>query len=186
MSENSLIDIIEAQLTSDDADRKKQSDYLIQAYEESEDPDSINKFLIALCGWSIDAIQRIQKTTPSDSQSPQDALQDPRIRALAIHLDTKPKNIIEFGDAAYGQPLYHSAEEVFLVLTDKEADQALSESLDSYLEECIYPQIPEELRIYFDADFWKQEAAYDGRGHCLSTYDGQEHEQGNYFIYRID
>lgn len=109
-----------------------------------------------------------------------------KIYALALHLDIEQKDIQEFEDNAYGHDLYHCGKKEFLVLTDSEAEQALSESLDSYLYEYILPQLPDELQIYFDQDFWKQEAAYDGRGHALAHYDGHEHEQGQYFIYRIN
>jgi len=63
MPETNLIDIIENQMTSDDSNREKQSAYLLEAYEESTDQSGIDKFLIALCGWSLDTIQRIQRTS---------------------------------------------------------------------------------------------------------------------------
>ena len=35
-------------------------------------------------------------------------------------------------------------------------------------------------------DFARMAESYDGRGHFLSPYDGEEQEQGEYFIYRIN
>lgn len=63
MSEETLIDIIEKQMLSDDSSREKQSSKLAEAYENSKDKRSIDQFLIALCGWSFDTIERIQRTT---------------------------------------------------------------------------------------------------------------------------
>jgi hypothetical protein len=78
----------------------------------------------------------------------------------------------------------------YLVLTDEEADERWEESLDSYLEECIYPELTGNLKCYFDEDKWKQDARYDGRGHSLSSYDGHEHEEKvgdeTFYIYRIN
>ena len=87
-----------------------------------------------------------------------------------------------------GDNLYKYGREEYYVLTDDEADEKWDEELDYYLEECIYPEIPEHLRGYFDDEAWKEDARMDGRGHTLSSYDGCEYEEkinGTwYFIYR--
>jgi hypothetical protein len=78
----------------------------------------------------------------------------------------------------------------YLVLTDSEADDKWEESLNSYLEECIYPELTGVLCNYFDDEKWKKDARYDGRGHSLSTYDGNEYEElvngTTYYIFRIN
>ena len=61
-----------------------------------------------------------------------------------------------------------------LVLTDDEADRLEDEYLDSYIEDCL--EIPENMTYYFDEDAWKRDARMDGRGHILSSWDGNEHE----------
>ena len=38
----------------------------------------------------------------------------------------------------------------YLVLTDDEADEMWDEQLDSYLDECVLPELPEMARNYFD------------------------------------
>ena len=85
---------------------------------------------------------------------------------------------------------YSYYREEFLVLTDDEADDMVDRRLDDYLEELVYPEIPEHLRGYFDDEAWKEDAKTDGRGHTLSSYDGYEYEETvndvTYFIYRID
>lgn len=76
----------------------------------------------------------------------------------------------------------------YLVCTDDEADERWEEQLDNYIEECIMPEIPEPYRYYFDEELWKKDARYDGRGHSLSFYDGEENDQEfngtYYYIYK--
>lgn len=78
----------------------------------------------------------------------------------------------------------------YLVLTDDEADEAWDESLQNYLDECILPELPENMRSYFDEEKWKDDARVDGRGHSLSSYDGDEDEESvdstDYYIFRIN
>lgn len=112
---------------------------------------------------------------------------DPKFLALAAHLGVDPDTIEnEHGDT------YTSTEEPgeYLVLTDEEADQMWDEQLESYIDDCILPQLPEAYRNYFDHEAWKRDARHDGRGHSLSSYDGNEHEEKIdgvwYFIYRTN
>jgi len=76
----------------------------------------------------------------------------------------------------------------YAVMTDSEADQAWDESLDSYLDDCVLPDLPETARMYFDDEKWKRDARMDGRGHSLNHYDGGEEEANindvDYYIYR--
>lgn len=84
----------------------------------------------------------------------------------------------------------------YLVLTDEEADEKWEESLDSYIEECITPEIDKiaegqgnlQYYISFDEEKWKRDARMDGRGHSLSSYDGNENEETvngqTFYIYR--
>jgi len=78
----------------------------------------------------------------------------------------------------------------YLVLTDSEAEDKWEEALNNYLEDCIYPELTGNLANYFDDDKWKQDARYDGRGHSLASYDGEEHEESvnntTYYIFRIN
>ena len=78
----------------------------------------------------------------------------------------------------------------YLVLTDEEAYDRWDESMDSYIEECILPELPKNLHYYFDSEKWKKDASHDGRGHSLASYDGEEHEEEvngtTYYIYRIN
>ena len=88
--------------------------------------------------------------------------------------------------------------EDYRVLTDEEADEAWEESLNSYIEECITPEIDKisegagnlSYYITFDEEAWKRDARMDGRGHSLSSYDGHENEETvngiTFYIYRIN
>lgn len=112
---------------------------------------------------------------------------DPKIRALAAYLNVAPTSIEERGDGDW----YESEDEPgeYLVLTDSEADQRASESMDSYIEDMTHDW-PETARDYFDAERWKRDALLsDGRGHVIASYDSNEGEEqidGEwYFIYRV-
>ena len=76
------------------------------------------------------------------------------------------------------------------ILTDEEADRAWNAALDSYLEDCVYPELSGNLAHYFDDEKWKRDAKYDGRGHSLSGYDSAEEgvKVGGvwFYLYRQD
>jgi hypothetical protein len=85
--------------------------------------------------------------------------------------------------------------ENYLVLTDYEADDALDEALEQYIDKCILYNLPEQYRNYFDRDAWKSDALksdahQDGRGHSLASYDGEEHEETvngkTFYIYHLN
>jgi hypothetical protein len=64
----------------------------------------------------------------------------------------------------------------YLAGTDEEMDEAWDKELDSYLDECVLPELPESMREYFDDEAWKSDARGDGRGHALNRYNGGEEE----------
>lgn len=76
------------------------------------------------------------------------------------------------------------------VLTEDEADAAFDEALESILDDVVLPDLDEALQCYFDRDAWKRDAQYDGRGHYLNHYDGEEYEEvvngTSYYIYRVN
>lgn len=108
-------------------------------------------------------------------------------------LNMQDDHIEHFISNQYDTPIYRDSDAYnldYLVLTDDEADEAWEENLNSYLEECVYPEIAPPLRGYFDDEKWKRDAKYDGRGHSLSTYDGTEIEFNNehetIYLYRTN
>ena len=64
----------------------------------------------------------------------------------------------------------------FIVCDESDKDMLWDESLESYLEDCVYPELPESVIGYFDDEKWKRDARFDGAGHALSSYDGSEYE----------
>lgn len=121
---------------------------------------------------------------------------DAPVRALALHLECSPSDIEEETCTHYDMPLYSAQGGEYAVGTDEEADSAWDQSLDSYIEECIEPELKFEglgsLSAYvkFDSEMWKRDARMDGRGHSLSGYDGEENEQEidgvTFYIYRTN
>lgn len=88
----------------------------------------------------------------------------------------------------YADNIFDYYGEEYEVLTDDEADDRWEEELDNYLEECVYPELPDNMVNYFDDEAWKRDARFDGRGHSIARYDGCENEEkvnGTwYYIYR--
>lgn len=118
---------------------------------------------------------------------PKNTIKRKKAIALLKHLG---REALEFETSSYDDCLFENGDQEYLVLTDDEANDRWEESLDNYLEECVYPELPENMVNYFDDDKWKHDARFDGRGHSLSHYDGAEHEyniDGEWiFIYRIN
>jgi hypothetical protein len=87
------------------------------------------------------------------------------------------------------EPIEGEERDNYMILNDDEANEKEKQSLDSYLEECIYPGLSGNLADYFDEEAWKRDARMDGRGSSINSYDGAEHEvnvDGTwYYIYRM-
>lgn len=108
-----------------------------------------------------------------------------KIKALAKHLDCKKSEIEQ---CKYANNMFEHNTEEYLIVTNDEANELWEEFLDSYLKECVYPELPDHLVRYFDDNAWKSDARFDGRGHSLNLYDGTEYEETvkgeTYYIYR--
>ncbi len=88
--------------------------------------------------------------------------------------------------AHYGLAVIDTERGEYAIGSDDEADDAWNNRLDGYLEEVIYPELPDTLVPYFDDDSWKSDAKMDGRGHSLSSYDGYELDIANLAAFRIN
>jgi hypothetical protein len=111
--------------------------------------------------------------------------------ALASYLECEPDELTEESYQLYDAlAIYSHGNAEYAVGTDAEADEAWEASLESYLEECVYPELPETMKNYFDDEAWKRDARFDGRGHSLSSYDGNENEAEadgeTFYIFRIN
>lgn len=106
-----------------------------------------------------------------------------KIQALAQYLGCELEDITEGYDNRF-----ECGNKEYLVVTDDEADDLWDEDLENYIDECILHELPECYRNYFDREGWKSDARFDGRGHCLNHYDGNEESETvdgvEYYIYR--
>ena len=100
---------------------------------------------------------------------------------LCSAIDSNPADCTTEKHDFYGLTVYTVDGKEYAVGNDSECDDAWNQSLDSYLEECIYPELKGNLANYFDDEKWKRDAKFDGRGHSLSSYDGEEIELGGDF-----
>ena len=106
----------------------------------------------------------------------------PKVAALCEHLECEPGELSAERYDHYGLSVYSFGREEYAVGTDDEADSAWDQSLDSYIEECIEPELDFDKLgtlgnyVSFDREMWKRDARMDGRGHSLSSYDGNEEE----------
>lgn len=103
----------------------------------------------------------------------------PRIIALAQHLGVDVEEI----DCIRGST-FKTGREEYLVITDEEGDELWDEQLENYIDECL--EIPDSVKPYFDREKWKADARNDGRGHSLAGYDGEEHSQNDFYIFRTN
>lgn len=132
--------------------------------------------------------------------------------ALAKYLDEPIEDIEEASYACYSAPTFDVGNRQYLVCTDEEADAAVTESIresvwafnPSFLSSMT--DVPKEafsslvdqcesgndwvlrliektcgLEAFVDAA-----VSADGRGHFLSSYDGEENEQSGFYIYRVN
>ena len=116
-----------------------------------------------------------------------------------LEVSTWDKNVFTLGDKEY------------MVLTDEEADERardyILESIWAFNSWFLVNHMPDGVNediikmaqekceganetlkaMIVDLDAFVEEAIQtDGRGHFLSTYDGEENEEGDYFIYRVN
>ncbi len=105
--------------------------------------------------------------------------------ALAKCLDIDLENVSDEG-CGHG----YSAEGCeYICCGEEDALEMAEESLSSYVDECILPEVPENYRDYFDTDkFIRDCIRDDGLGHVLASYDGCENTENysdnTFYIYR--
>jgi hypothetical protein len=76
----------------------------------------------------------------------------------------------------------------YLAGNDEEMDEAWDQDLENYLDECVLPDLHENVRKYYDKEAWKEDARQDPRSNSLNRYDGDELEMKindtYYYAYR--
>tara|TARA_R100000789_G_C2932960_1_gene129732 strand:+ start:126 stop:482 length:357 start_codon:yes stop_codon:yes gene_type:complete len=118
-------------------------------------------------------------------------MENNKLTALNQHLQLEGEELLtEDNLTSHDGSHFEEGSSEYLVLTDDEANDKWEEALDNYLEECVYPELSDPLKNYFDDEAWKRDARMDGRGHSLSSYDGCEHEEvvggGTFYIYQTN
>ena len=138
-------------------------------------------------------------------------LDNPRIKALSKYLELTKEEEKEIYYESYDIYCYGNQE--YLVLTDDEADEKVAEyikdsvwafnpsflSSHSGIDEGVFKLLQDKcesaneavLKLIKDFDEFVEDAvATDGRGHFLSSYDGEEndheHDNETYYIYQTN
>jgi hypothetical protein len=135
---------------------------------------------------------------------------DPKLIALAKFLECETEELTEESTDSYSW-----GREEYLVLTDEEADERAREyildtlwafnaefiashTVDGLEDDAIKAlrEIQSKLcesanslikSMIHDMDHFIEDAiSSDGRGHFMSSYDGEENESGEYYIYRTN
>lgn len=129
------------------------------------------------------------------------------LEALAAHLEVSPDEIDNEGAGVYS----HGRQE-WLALTDSEADawcedriaqdlwafrpefleahtvKGMTAKAIAAIQESLYEDASDSLRALIPdwAHFVRDVMMADGRGHFLSSYDGEEIEAGRFYLYRVN
>ena len=142
-----------------------------------------------------------------------ESIEAARIRALCSFLECEPEELTE----GYRDGMLEHGNREYLVLTDAEADAACVEHIKESawafnasflagftgLPETVFEALQPQCEGCNDAvlaliekggtieDFAREAVAADGRGHFLSSYDGNENEQRDgegetFYIYRVN
>lgn len=138
--------------------------------------------------------------------------EDPRVIALSKYLELT-KEETEENIRYASDDTYYFGNEDYMVLTDDEADEKVAEyiketiwafnpsflSCHSGIDEDVFKLLQDKcessneaiLKLIKDFDHFVEDAVRsDGRGHFLSSYDGEENEQKHnnetYYIYRTN
>lgn len=136
------------------------------------------------------------------------------IEALAKYLECSKSDLDEKSYDYYGLEVFSLGKKEYAVGTDEEADKACAEYIkqtawafrpEFVASECGMPEAEEIIQAAQAkcedsndailaiikgscgiASFVDSAISADGRGHFLAQYDGNENEQGNFYIYRIN
>ena len=141
-----------------------------------------------------------------------DETEQSHVRALCEYLETSPDSLSRESHDNYGLAVYSCGSREYAIGTDEEATDAaranIKDSVWAFNASFLsgFCDLPEEV---FEAmqgkcegandaflslveksgkfeDFADEAISADGRGHFMSSYDGNENEQGEFLIYRIN
>jgi len=140
-----------------------------------------------------------------------DADMIPQVRALCANLNCQPDELSREPHDHHDMPVFSYGRAEYAIGSDSEADSAafdyVKDSLWAFNASFLasYTGLPEEMFSGMQgkcegandafktcveraeggmAGFVQEAISADGRGHFLSNYDGEENEEGEFFIYR--
>lgn len=135
-----------------------------------------------------------------------------QVRALCAFLDCAPDALSRESYENYGLAVYSLGKCEYAIGTDAEADEAAQKNIEdsawafnaSFLSgfcdipEEVFEAMQDKCEDANDAflslinksggieKFAQEAVSADGRGHFLSSYDGNENEEGDFYIYRTN
>lgn len=105
-------------------------------------------------------------------------------------LDENCTLLIDEITEGYSENVFEAEGGEYIVCDNDEADLLWDESIESYIDDCVLNELPEQYRQYFDNEKFKHDCSFDGRGHTLASYDGHENkskiDNETYYIYRVN
>lgn len=135
-----------------------------------------------------------------------------QVRALCAFLDCEPDDLSKESHNHYGLDVYSQGSREYAIGTDSESDAAAQKNIEDSawafnasflasfcdLPEKVFKAMQDECESSNEAvvsliercggmeEFSQQAISAGGRGHFMSSYDGEENEQGEFYIYRIN
>lgn len=130
--------------------------------------------------------------------------------SLAKYLNVKKSELVKSEYKHYGLTIFSLSDSEYLIGTEREVNKAVKEEIKesvwafnpSFLSDFtgqdkkIFTGLSELCESSNDVilaligkrfnEFVKEAVMFDGRGHFLSSYDGEENEIDNYYVYRTN
>jgi hypothetical protein len=99
---------------------------------------------------------------------------DDRIVALGIHLGFR---MSEIDDIEYEYDCHYAAQgNEYFCGNWSEINDAQMQATENYIDECVLPDIDENIHQFLDMDRMIEHYSQDGWAHILGSYDGEGYE----------
>jgi hypothetical protein len=99
---------------------------------------------------------------------------DDRTIALGMHLDL---NMSEIDDIDHEYDCRYTAQgDEYFCGNWKETNDAQIEATENYIDDCVLPDIDENIHQFLDMDKMIEYYSQDGWAHILGSYDGEGYE----------
>ena len=69
---------------------------------------------------------------------------------------------------------------------DSEIENAFKEYMESYIDDCVLPEIPEYLQAYFDSESFISDTRINDGYSIFASYNGNHEEVGSWNIFRTN